>query len=225
MSEKIKVIICEDHAIFRTGIKSALQSKEDIEIIGEAVDGQDLLRKLNYLKPDIILLDINMPKMDGMTVLPILKATDAYKDIKVIILTMHNQPSMVSKMMSLGANSFLTKGDDSELIYEAIVTCYNTEYYFNKLTNESLLRTIKKNPDIIDQDEELKEIESNRQKKIQTLNSEVKNNDNRMKENIIIPKYIVKGVITGTIAGIAIIFLILLLKALSNNLSFNNFTP
>src|SRR5919202_3701002 len=114
----IKVIITDDHALFRTGVKTSLANRKDIQMIGEAENGMQLLNLLKHIKPDIILLDIQMPIMDGLTTLPEVKKL--YPDIKVIMLSMHNDPSMITKMMEIGANSYLTKDSDSEKIYEAI---------------------------------------------------------------------------------------------------------
>lgn len=133
----LRVIIADDHVLFRAGVKTALSLKKDIRIIGEADNGQQLLHLLKHLQPDVILLDIQMPIMDGITTLPEVKKL--YPDIRIIMLTMHNDHSMISKLMELGANAYLTKNSDSEVIYEAIKTCYTNEYYFNDLTNKALL--------------------------------------------------------------------------------------
>ncbi|HRN57520.1 MAG TPA: response regulator transcription factor [Agriterribacter sp.] len=133
----LKVIIADDHVLFRAGVKTALSLKKDIRIIGEADNGQQLLHLLKHLEPDVILLDIQMPVMDGITTLPEIKKL--YPDIRIIMLTMHNDHSMISRLMELGANAYLTKNSDSEVIYEAIRTCYTNEYYFNDLTNKALL--------------------------------------------------------------------------------------
>jgi len=133
----VKVIIADDHVLFRAGVKTALGMKKDVRLIGEADNGQQLLHLLKHLQPDVILLDIQMPIMDGITTLPEIKKL--YPDIRIIMLTMHNDHSMISKLMELGANAYLTKNSDSEVIYEAIKTCYTNEYYFNDLTNKALL--------------------------------------------------------------------------------------
>lgn len=133
----VKVIVADDHVLFRAGVKTALSMKKDVRLIGEADNGQQLLHLLKHLQPDVILLDIQMPIMDGITTLPEIKKL--YPDIKIIMLTMHNDHSMISKLMELGANAYLTKNSDSEVIYEAIKTCYVNEYYFNDLTNKALL--------------------------------------------------------------------------------------
>lgn len=137
MTEPIKVIITDDHVLFRAGVKTALSIHKDIKMIGEADNGMQLLTILKHIQPDVILLDIQMPVMDGIATLPEIKKL--YPEIKVIMLTMHNDHSMISKLMELGANSYLTKNSDSEIIYEAVKTVHEQEYYFNQLTNKALI--------------------------------------------------------------------------------------
>lgn len=133
----IKVAIADDHALFRAGVKTALSSKKDIELIAEADNGMQLLHLLRHVEPDVILLDIQMPIMDGIQTLPEIRKVRP--EAKVIILSMHNDHSMISKLMEIGANSYLTKNSDSETIYQAIRTCYDQEFFFNELTNKALL--------------------------------------------------------------------------------------
>ncbi|MBC7904860.1 MAG: response regulator transcription factor, partial [Gemmatimonadaceae bacterium] len=136
-TKPIKVAIADDHALFRAGVKTALAARKDIEMIAEADNGMQLLNLLKHIEPDVILLDIQMPIMDGITTLPEIRKL--YPDIKVIILSMHNDHSMISRLMEIGANSFLTKNSDSETIYQAIKTCFEQEFFFNELTNKALL--------------------------------------------------------------------------------------
>jgi len=136
----IKVIIADDHTLFREGVKMSLEHRSGIKIVGEAENGNQLLHLLKHNTPDVILLDIQMPVMDGITALAFIRKR--YADIKVIMLTMHNERSMVSKLMETGANAYLTKTADSGTIYEAIRTCYTKGYYFNDLTNMSMLEEL-----------------------------------------------------------------------------------
>jgi DNA-binding NarL/FixJ family response regulator len=146
--EAIRVIIADDHVLYRAGVKTALSSKKDIKIIAEADNGLHLLTLLKVITPDVILLDIQMPIMDGITTLPEIKKL--YPGIKIIMLTMMDDQSMITKLMELGANSYLTKTSDSEIIYEAIKTCHEHEYYFNSLTNKALLNNLRqKTPSFI----------------------------------------------------------------------------
>ncbi|MGN6399322.1 MAG: response regulator [Flavisolibacter sp.] len=137
----IKVAIADDHALFRTGVKTSLSSRKDIQMIAEAENGMQLMNLLKHIKPDVILLDIHMPIMDGYTTLPEIKKL--YPEMKVIMLSMNNDPSIITKMMEIGANSYLTKESDSETIYQAIRTCYEQEFFFNDLTNKALLNGLR----------------------------------------------------------------------------------
>ena len=137
----IKVVIADDHVLYRAGVKTALSAKKDIKVIAEADNGMHLLNLLKTVEPDVILLDIQMPIMDGIGALPEVKAN--YPHIKVIMLTMMDDHSMITKLMELGANSYLSKTSDSEVIYEAIRTCHEQDYYFNALTNQALLTNLK----------------------------------------------------------------------------------
>jgi DNA-binding NarL/FixJ family response regulator len=137
MNIPIKVIIADDHVLFRAGVKSALSMHKNIKMIAEADNGLQLLSILKHVQPDVILLDIQMPIMDGITTLPEIKKL--YPNIRVIMLTMHNDHSMISKLMELGANAYLTKNSDSEVIHEAVKTVYEQEFFFNQLTNKALI--------------------------------------------------------------------------------------
>jgi DNA-binding NarL/FixJ family response regulator len=139
--EVIQVIIADDHVLYRAGVKNALSSKKNIKVIAEADNGAHLLNLLKGIQPDVILLDIQMPIMDGITTLPEIKKL--YPRIRVIMLTMMDDQSMITRLMELGANSYLTKTSDSEIIYEAIKTCYEQEFYFNALTNKALLNNLR----------------------------------------------------------------------------------
>ena len=133
----IKVAIADDHHLFRTGVRTSLSSRKDIHIVAEAENGMQLLNLLKHIKPDVVLLDIQMPIMDGLTTLPEVKKL--YPNVKVIMLSMHNDHSMITKMMEIGANSYLTKESDADVIYQAIRTCYEDEFFFNDLTNKAML--------------------------------------------------------------------------------------
>jgi DNA-binding NarL/FixJ family response regulator len=140
--DMINVIIVDDHVLYRAGVKTALSSKKDIKIIAEADNGAHLLNMLKGgVQPDVILLDIQMPIMDGITALPEIKKL--YPGIKVIMLTLLDDQSVITKLMELGANSYLVKTSDAEVIYEAIKTCHQQEFYFNSLTNKALLNSLR----------------------------------------------------------------------------------
>src|ERR1051325_9213282 len=154
----IKVAIADDDALFRTGVKTSLSSRKDIQMVAEAENGMQLLNLLKHIKPDVVLLDISMPIMDGLATLPEIKKL--YPDVKVIMLSMHNDHSVISKMMEIGANSYLTKESGAEMIYEAIKAVYEQDFYFNDLTNKALLsglRTKRTNESSMPMDVQLNE--------------------------------------------------------------------
>ena len=137
----IKVVICDDHFFYRQGVKTWLETKEDIDIVGESEDGLKLIKQLKHVQPDVILLDINMPVMDGSAALVEIKKS--YPHIKVIMLTMNDSKQTILEMLKLGADGYLTKNDDCEEIYNAIVTCKNEGQYMTKKNGHILLQSIR----------------------------------------------------------------------------------
>src|SRR5687768_10197829 len=133
----IKIAIADDHQIFRDGIKMALSGKSNLNMLWEAEDGKDLMHKIAIKKPDVLLMDIRMPEIDGINAIEMLRKE--YEDIKIIVLTMYDDQQMISKMMEMGANAYLTKTTDPEEIYEAILTCMNEDFYFNSLVNNAVM--------------------------------------------------------------------------------------
>jgi DNA-binding NarL/FixJ family response regulator len=136
----IKVVICEDHELFMKGVKHSLSHKKDIDFIGEAENGWKLMQLLKHVTPDVILLDINMPIMDGKAALSQIRKY--YPDVKVIMLTMHDEPTTIVEMMRLGANAYLVKNCGEDKIYEAIVSCHNTGRYLDDMTSTVLLKQV-----------------------------------------------------------------------------------
>lgn len=133
----IKVAIADDHKIFRDGIKMALSGKEDLKMLWEAEDGKDMMHKITIKMPDVLLMDIRMPEIDGINAIQLLRKE--YETIKIIVLTMYDDQQMINKMMEMGANAYLTKTTDPEEIYEAILTCMNDDFYFNELVNNAVM--------------------------------------------------------------------------------------
>lgn len=134
---QIKVSIADDHKIFRDGIKMALRDREYLKILWEAEDGKDLMHKLKLKMPDVLLMDIRMPEMDGVNAISLIRKE--YEELKIIVLTMYDDQELITKMMEMGANAYLTKTTDPDEIYNAILTCMNDEFYFNELVNKAVL--------------------------------------------------------------------------------------
>ena len=133
----IRLAIADDHKIFRDGIRMALKSRDFIKIIWEAEDGKDMMHKLKIKTPDILLMDIRMPEVDGINALQLIRKE--YEGVKIIILSMYDDKEIITKMMEYGANAYLTKTTDPDEIYKAIISCMNEDFYFNDLVNSAVL--------------------------------------------------------------------------------------
>jgi DNA-binding NarL/FixJ family response regulator len=135
--KKITIIHCDDHALFRYGVRTALLKYTDIEIIAESSNGVELLKQLEILVPDMVILNIQMPIMNGIEALP--KIKEKYPNLKVIVLSMHNDKDVITKMMQLGANSYLTKNTNSDIIYQAIKCVNEFNYYYSEAVERAFL--------------------------------------------------------------------------------------
>ncbi|TCJ17871.1 response regulator transcription factor [Flaviaesturariibacter flavus] len=135
--QQIRVALADDHKIFRDGIRMALTGRNFLQIIWEAEDGKDLLHKMKLKQPDVLLMDIRMPELDGANALSLLRKE--YEETRIIVLTMYDDQEMITKMMEMGANAYLTKTTDPDEIYQAIITVMNDEFYFNELVNKAVL--------------------------------------------------------------------------------------
>lgn len=136
-AQQIKVAIADDHKIFRDGIKMALKDREYLKILWEAEDGIDLMHKLQLIEPDILLMDIRMPEFDGIRAISTMRKE--HEAVKIIVLSMYDDQEMITKMMEIGANAYLTKTTDPDEIYQAILTCMSDDFYFNDLVNKAVL--------------------------------------------------------------------------------------
>ena len=136
-AQQIKLAIADDHKIFRDGIKMALNGRDHIKFLWEAEDGKDLMQKIRSKQPEVLLMDLRMPDFDGMNAITHIRKE--FEDLKIIVLTMYDDQEMITKMMEMGANAYLTKTSDPEEIYQAILTCVNDDFYFNDLVNKAVL--------------------------------------------------------------------------------------
>jgi DNA-binding NarL/FixJ family response regulator len=140
MENKITIIIAEDHPLFRDGLKTMLNLDNRFEIIAEAENGDNLLKLLEFVKPDLILMDINMPILNGIDATSFI-ATH-FNDIKVIALTMNDERSSIMEMMDAGANGYILKSADKEEIMKAITTVLNGDDYYCKRVESSIINLI-----------------------------------------------------------------------------------
>jgi len=117
-SNVIRVLIADDHTILREGIKSLLSGQDHIEVVGEADDGKQALEKVRKLEPDVTLMDISMPNINGIEATK--QITDEFADVKVLILTMHDQEGYVYPIFKAGASGYVVKRSATRELVSAI---------------------------------------------------------------------------------------------------------
>lgn len=142
MFTKIKLIIADDHEIFRDGLALMLSKQKDIELIGQAENGKELVEMVERLNPDLILTDIKMPVMDGVEATKrILEKNDA---CRIIALSMFDEENLIVDMLEAGARGYLLKNADKQEILEAISTVYENNTYYCRRTTAKLASMIVK---------------------------------------------------------------------------------
>lgn len=125
--EPIKIIIADDHKMVREGIRQLLELDGEIQVISEADDGIQCIKLVMEQKPDVLLLDINMPNMNGLEVLQELKEREIQQ--KVLILTIHNEVEYLLKAVEIGVNGYVLKDSNSDVLKKAIITVCQGESY------------------------------------------------------------------------------------------------
>ena len=135
----ISVLIADDIATTREDIKRLLYFEEDIHVVGEAADGEEAIALANELKPDVVLMDINMPVLNGLEALEKVKALD--HSAKVVMLTFHQDREYLLKALELGALGYILKDADSKVLIDAVRSVYIGQTYIqpsmaNELVNE-----------------------------------------------------------------------------------------
>lgn len=137
---KIKIAIADDYKIFREGLKVGLSADENFEVIFEADNGEDLLKALETATPDVIIMDLKMPIMDGMEATK--EVRKKYPAIKVLVVTMYDDDKFIIHLMEIGANGYLLKNTEPDEIRKSIYSVHENGYYFNDVVNKALLKKL-----------------------------------------------------------------------------------
>ena len=140
MDKEIRIVIADDHPIFRGGLKQIIDFDKRIKIIGEADNGQKALELIEELKPDVSILDIDMPKKTGLEVLKELKGSE----VKIIFLTMYAEEDIFDEAMNLGIKGFVLKDSAVNDIVDCIFSVYEDRYYISPSVSDFLMNRRKK---------------------------------------------------------------------------------
>ena len=129
MNEQIRVLVVDDHPIVRRGIVMCMSLQERILVVGEAADGREAMEKIRVLKPDVVLMDIDMPQMNGMAATDLLRREQP--SIKVIILSMYSNTDYVMRIIECGARGFVLKEASPSELVQAIESVHSGQTYFS----------------------------------------------------------------------------------------------
>lgn len=138
----IKVLLVDDHKIVRDGIKLMLESQVGIDVVAEANNGAEALEKLKNVLIDIVIMDINMPEMDGITATKEIKSV--YPDVKVLALTMSNDDLHIRQMIQVGASGYIMKSAGRVELKDAINSIMNGKHYFSDEATHSIMMDLVK---------------------------------------------------------------------------------
>lgn len=142
----IRIVLADDHEIFRDGFKAMLKKQPVAELVGEAGDGEELVNLVRNLKPDVVVTDIKMPKMDGIEATKLI--TKDFSEIGIIALSMIDEESLIIEMMEAGAKGYLIKNAHKNEILEAIKTVHQNKIYFSSEASLKLTKLIAKSDKI-----------------------------------------------------------------------------
>jgi two-component system response regulator NreC len=144
---KIKVLIADDHQLFREGLVNLLSDTNDIEIIGQACNGKEAVEMAEKLLPEIVIMDIGMPIYNGIEAASILRKK--FPEIKIIALSMHSEKHYVKEMLEAGASGYLFKNCTYQQLIEGIHTVYAGKKYLSDTITEVLIHDYLDKPEVI----------------------------------------------------------------------------
>jgi two-component system, NarL family, response regulator DegU len=166
---KIKVLIADDHAMVRQGLKTMLELEEDIYVVSQAANGEEAVFRAREQKPDVILMDINMPVLNGLQAIKILKDEDSH--YKIIVLTLHQDREYLFKTLQLGCEGYVLKDAESSVLIEAIRNVYNEQTYIQPNMTGELVKEFNR-VTLIEQDKSITNNLTNREIEVLKLIAE-----------------------------------------------------
>ncbi len=136
--EKIRILLVDDHQIILDGLRSLLKGVNNIQVIGDALNGEEALNTLQVLTADLVLMDIDMPILNGIDAT--MRIKEEFPHTKVLILTVHNESSLIRNLISIGADGYLLKNSCKEELLDAIYKVQSGEKYFSSEVTLSLMQ-------------------------------------------------------------------------------------
>jgi len=147
--EKIRIMLADDHPLFIECLKMMLSKEPDFEICGIAFNGREVLDMLPETLPDLILLDINMPKMNGLETIKYIK--QSYPSLKIVMLTGYSDDAIVNEAKSMGANGYLLKSSKKEELIETIKLAYASKKFSSPQNEEKSGKSLSENDQFLQQ--------------------------------------------------------------------------
>jgi NarL family two-component system response regulator LiaR len=135
---RIRILIADDHPLLRQALKNVLEKQPDFEVVAEAVDGEEAVKIAGELKPDIVIMDISMPRLNGLEATKLIKMK--YPEISVLVLTIHNDNEHILNILQAGAGGYLIKSVYGDEVIHAIRSLYAGEAVFSPTVSQQILR-------------------------------------------------------------------------------------
>jgi len=134
----IRILIADDHSVVRKGIRMLLEDEADIQIVGEAADGDEAIDMIAAIKPDVLLLDITMPRMSGIDALKVI--SQQFPKVRTLMFSMHNNPDYILKSVQYGAAGYLMKDTDQDEILRAVRNVAKGDLYYPPDASSVIIR-------------------------------------------------------------------------------------
>lgn len=174
VAQKLRMLIADDHELVRHGIRALLQAHRGWKVVGEAADGTEAAEKARKLKPDIAILDIGMPQMDGLEAARLIR--ESAPKTRVLILTLHESEQMVRRVLETGARGYVLKSDLAAHLVKAVKNISRGIFYLTPKVSEIALEVLLRSADESKQGERLQPQPTLRENQVMRLLAEGKSN-------------------------------------------------
>jgi DNA-binding NarL/FixJ family response regulator len=163
----IRVILADDHELLRDGLKSLFKKSKDVSLVAEAANGRELYEKVKEYKPDVVIVDVRMPVLDGVAVTALIRGS--FPNIKILALSTYDEQQLIGEMLDAGANGYLLKNISKEDLMQAVKMVHIGKDFFCATASKKLLHYISKNRELEAQASEKKIVFTDRQLEILRL--------------------------------------------------------